>query len=310
MSESQIYPLISLELYDYLTRQLTVTHANIDRGLSVKEQAYSQLDRAKTSLRILLVDDKQVNLDVTKEILELGGLEVETALSGHAALNLLDRPETVDRAFDVIILDINMPEMDGFQTLSQIRKRPTLDKIPVLALTAYGDEKDVAKTRDAGFFSHLVKPVDPNYMYELIDKATKTKSIKFNDTAMISSSSSTSSIDNEFLALKNAGFDLDLALSRLRRRTKTYRRLISGFYEDYSSLLQSSPNDIGPNNIEEWTRTIHSIKGLSGMIGATSLMEVCATYELALRRGDTSHSSFPKFCDELNHALYAIKKVL
>jgi two-component system sensor histidine kinase/response regulator len=257
-----------------------------------------------------LVDDNQTNLDITKEILELAGLEVETALSGHAALRILDRSEQVNQAFDLIILDINMPMIDGFQTLCQIRKRPAWEKIPVIALTADGAETDIAKTHAAGFYSHLVKPVNPSSLHEIIYRATKTPSLQLTDTAIVTPLNSVSMKENQFLALTNAGFDVDLALNRMRRRTKTYRRLISGFYDDYSSLLQTSSNEYKSTNLEEWTRTIHSIKGLSGMMGATSLMEACAAYELALKGGDTSHASFANFSDELTRALCTIKKFL
>ena len=305
------YPLISLEFHDYFARQSS-SLANADRSENKSKVSSGNhlLPGASTSHCILLVDDNQINLDVTKEILEIEGFKVETALSGDNALKILDRFKEHNRPLDLIILDIDMPHLDGFQTLDQIRKKSSWQKVPVIALTAYGDAKDISNTRDAGFYDHLVKPVDPSRMYEIIRKIIKAAPAELANTALATNLNRDSTEEDQFFELTNAGFEVDLALSRIRRRTRTYSHLINGFHDDYSSLLQHSIISTKLSDPEDWTRTVHSIKGLSGMIGATSLREACAEYEKALRNGISSDALLANFSKELKHALSAIEKTI
>ena len=114
--------------------------------------------------RILVVDDNQDSATTLTMLLKLKGHEVYTRYGGRQGLEAAEsvRPE-------VIILDIGMPEMDGYETCRQIRRQPWGKDVVIAALTGYGQEEDKRKTREAGFDGHLIKPVDLSALTQLLD---------------------------------------------------------------------------------------------------------------------------------------------
>lgn len=106
-------------------------------------------------LRVLVVDDSEDTTEMLRKLLEINGARVRTASSGAEALNVVS-----ENPFDVIISDVSMPEMDGFEFLRQLRARPEHSDVPVLALTGFGRPEDIERARNAGFFSHITKPFD------------------------------------------------------------------------------------------------------------------------------------------------------
>jgi len=105
--------------------------------------------------RILVVDDNEDAANTLAMILKLEGHEIDTAYSGAQAL------ERVDEFMpDIVLLDIGLPELDGLQVAARIRANPKFRRVRLVAITGYGKDADRARTREAGFSSHLVKPVD------------------------------------------------------------------------------------------------------------------------------------------------------
>ena len=120
---------------------------------------------ALTGMRILVVDDSADTVDMLQTLLEMDGAIVSTAGGGPAALEILEQ-----ELFDVILSDISMPGMDGFELLSRLRKLPNGQDVPVLALTGFGRAEDVERATSEGFFSHITKPVDVSAIVTLLQK--------------------------------------------------------------------------------------------------------------------------------------------
>lgn len=104
---------------------------------------------------ILVVDDSNETTDMLSKLLEMDGAEVQTACSGREALQLAN-----ESSFDLIISDISMPEMDGYQLLQNLRRLPQMKNVPALALTGYGRVSDIDRARREGFTQHFTKPID------------------------------------------------------------------------------------------------------------------------------------------------------
>jgi CheY-like chemotaxis protein len=119
--------------------------------------------KAKTTRRILVVDDMRDNADSLAMLLRLDGNEVETAYDGLAALEAAERLRP-----DVVLLDIRMPKLNGYDACRRIREQPWGKGMLLIALTGWGQEEDLRRTEEAGFDSHLVKPVDPAALSELL----------------------------------------------------------------------------------------------------------------------------------------------
>ena len=120
-------------------------------------------DPTKTSLRVLVVDDNQASADTLHWTVELFGDEVISCHDGKTALKL-----AADFKPDVVLLDIGMPGMDGLQVCQALRAMPELSHVKIIAQTGWGDEQMRLKTASAGFDLHLVKPVDPHVLEDML----------------------------------------------------------------------------------------------------------------------------------------------
>ena len=113
--------------------------------------------------QILLVDDNQDAAMILKMLLVLKGYKVETSNSGQHALLVAEQNQP-----NVILLDISMPGMDGYETCSRLRRQPWGQHIFIIALTGYGQPEDRQRALEAGFDAHMVKPADVNELVKLI----------------------------------------------------------------------------------------------------------------------------------------------
>lgn len=118
------------------------------------------------SLRVLVVDDNADLVNVFKKILIMLGHDVEAAYDGVAAI-----VAALEFKPDVIFLDIGMPRKDGYETAQEIRSDPRLSRIRLVALSGYGQEKDRARSKDAGFHEHMVKPIRIEEIREVLKRA-------------------------------------------------------------------------------------------------------------------------------------------
>ena len=116
-------------------------------------------------LRVLVVDDSEDTTEMVQHLLEIGGATVRVATSGFQALRIAQENE-----FDVVLSDISMPGMDGFEFLGKLRKLPGKEDVPAVALTGFGRPEDVQRASREGFFAHLTKPFDIETLASLLQK--------------------------------------------------------------------------------------------------------------------------------------------
>ena len=114
--------------------------------------------------RILLVDDDVRNLFALASLLEDRGLQVVFSETGHGALEILD----ADSDIDLVLMDIMMPQMDGYETIKAVRTRPALQSLPIIAVTAKAMQGDREKSIDAGASDYITKPVDPDKLITMV----------------------------------------------------------------------------------------------------------------------------------------------
>lgn len=120
--------------------------------------------------RILIAEDNAVNRELLRELLETHGHIVTEACNGEEALRLLD-----DSRPDILLLDLGMPVLDGYQTIRRIREKPSLAGLPVLAVTAYAMQGDKERILSCGFDGYLSKPIDPKLLYQELNRLLSAK---------------------------------------------------------------------------------------------------------------------------------------
>lgn len=138
--------------------------------LDLSEAVTSMATLELTDMGVLVIDDSADTTEMLRQLLEINGAKVRTASSGAEALRVVSQQK-----FDVIISDVSMPEMDGFEFLRQLRDRPEHRDVPVLALTGFGRPEDIERAKSAGFFSHITKPLDLEKLAKTLQTVSNTK---------------------------------------------------------------------------------------------------------------------------------------
>jgi len=123
-------------------------------------------------MSVLVVDDSEDTTEMVRHLLEIGGASVCAATSGFEALRIAREKE-----FDVVLSDISMPEMDGFEFLNRLRQIPGKEDLPAVALTGFGRPEDVQRARDNGFYAHLTKPFDIQRLAMLLQQVPRISQI-------------------------------------------------------------------------------------------------------------------------------------
>jgi signal transduction histidine kinase/ActR/RegA family two-component response regulator len=140
-----------------------------ERELAVSAPAAPQMN-VFSQTSFLVLDDSEDSIAMMEELLKLAGAHVVTATNGFDALRIASENE-----FDVILSDISMPEMDGFEFLERLRKIDGRHDVPVIAITGFGRSDDVERARAAGFYSHLTKPIDLMALTAVVERLAQEK---------------------------------------------------------------------------------------------------------------------------------------
>jgi PAS domain S-box-containing protein len=123
-------------------------------------------------MSVLVVDDSEDTTEMVRHLLEIGGASVCSATSGSEALRIAREKE-----FDVVLSDISMPEMDGFEFLNRLRQLPGKEDLPAVALTGFGRPEDVQRASDKGFYAHLTKPFDIQRLAMLLQQVPRARAV-------------------------------------------------------------------------------------------------------------------------------------
>ncbi|RLA79242.1 MAG: hypothetical protein DRG78_13335 [Epsilonproteobacteria bacterium] len=202
---------------------------------------------------ILLVEDNKINQEIIVNLLKNSGINIDIADDGEIAVNKYNINKN---KYELILMDLQMPIMDGLTATKIIRDTKDGQNIPIIALTANAMQEDIEATKDAGMNEHLTKPIDVEKLYTILLKYISLK----NDNIIIEDMP----IDN--ITLPNFKYiDTSVGLLLLLDNQELYIKLLNDFYNDYKDIDFSAFDD------EEYFRLIHSISGVSGSIGATQL---------------------------------------
>ena len=224
--------------------------------------------------RILLVEDIPTNQLIAREILESFGAIVETADNGRHALEKLAEPGT---HFDIVLMDIQMPEMDGLEATRQIRAGGKHADLPIIAMTAHSFEDEKLRCQQAGMTDFLSKPIDPTLMQQVL--------LRWKPNAMPTqkNSPSTPSTVTDTVELPNLpGIDKVEGLSRMMNKPRLYERILCDFYRRFVGEADAIRKALATNDRATAERGAHSCKGLAGSIGAHELQAASLALEVAI----------------------------
>ncbi|MDD2743214.1 MAG: CBS domain-containing protein [Rhodocyclaceae bacterium] len=246
-----------------------------------QEQAHHEYEVAAlhTGARILLAEDNPTNEEVATELLQCAGLKVIVARDGAQAL-----ARASEQSFDLVLMDMQMPIMDGLEATRRIRSLPGWAQIPILAMTANAFDEDRQACLDAGMNDHVFKPVDPEILFEALLKWLPKPISRTPGTPKAALPPSSVTISNEHQRLDGIqGLDLELGLKSVRGNLSVYQRLLASFANGHSADFQRIHDCFQAGDKDEARRLAHSIKGAAGALGASRIQQSAAALEAAIK---------------------------
>ncbi|GGF63963.1 response regulator [Alteromonas lipolytica] len=293
-------PLSSIALADQLlsfyASASSATHSDLPVSVNAPDDIQHLL-----GTRVLLVEDNPINQQVANELLEAYGIEVMIAGNGVEALTLLKQHK-----IDLVLLDIDMPVMDGFETIGHIRANMMWQDLPVIAMTAHAQESIRDKCLQLGMNEHIAKPFDENALFTLLTKWLSSAALESRHMTDVPAGTEPDCVNLD-------GVDTCAGLRSVRGNRKLYRSLLGQFKDNYSDMDNTLARVMDQADLDTTRRYLHTLRSVAAAIGATELADVAGEFEQHVVKDSEPAALFTclsKFSIALNVVLTSIEQVL
>ena len=252
----------------------------LGKGFVTETRAHEKGDQNAEAMaqlqgsRVLLVEDNDMNQELAQELLGQAGMEVVVAGNGRIALDMLAR----DDRYDGVLMDCQMPVMDGYTATREIRKNPKWADLPIIAMTANAMAGDREKVIEAGMIDHIAKPLNVGEMF-----ATLAKWIKPAGDAAAPAAPAPAVVGAAGRLPPLPGIDVKAGMATTMDNEKLYLRMLTKFREGqarFADLFAAARQDA---DAEAATRAAHTLKGTAGNIGARGVQAAAAELESACK---------------------------
>ncbi|MFG1245165.1 response regulator [Xanthobacter flavus] len=252
---------------------------------------------------LLLAEDNEINQQIAVELLTGAGAAVDIANTGREAIDMLKaRADT----YDLVLMDVQMPEMDGIEATRLIRADPQLSAIPVIAMTAHAMAEERKRCIEAGMVDHIAKPIEPHVMFQtLLRWLPKANPARPGALAPSVPARAGAEILPEFEGLDAVG-----ALRRVGGNRKLYLSLLRQFVDKEADAAGRIANALNAQAMADAERLAHTVKGVAANVGLAQLSRLAAALEAALKSGTGISSALSAFEDELARDMACLGEAL
>jgi len=295
-------PVTPSTLYDTLVELFGVAGHDADSS-RIASAAATALDA--TGIRVLLVEDNEVNQQVATELLESAGASVRIANHGGEAVKILTEGAQPP-PFDIVFMDLQMPEMDGFTATRHLRAEPKLQTLPIIAMTAHALVEERQRCLEAGMNDHVSKPIDPDGLF-----ATLMRWVKPQQVPTAGAAARRAKPADDIVLPEIDGVDLANSLKRVAGNKRLYRDLLVQFAAKQSDVDSqiSAAIESGDRKLAE--RVVHTVKGVAGNIGLGPVFTAAQKLERAIREGDAAIPALvEEFAQVLSRQVQAIQQAM
>ena len=245
----------------------------------------------------LLVEDNELAHDLGRAIMDKVGIDIDICVNGAEALQAVQ-----SKSYDFVLMDIQMPIMDGLQATREIRKLGgAMASLPIIAMTANVDRDDIKLAHDAGMNAHIGKPINKELLY-------KTISGYINTSTETESAGKVNSVAELDLMPKITGIDTEDGLQRIAGNLDAYMLMLRNFAASYSASAGEIESYLNNGDFEKAVQLTHSIKGNGGNIGAKDLHKCASELESACKNHamDIANDLLPAFNDALSQVISSL----
>ena len=267
--------------------------------VSSEDGPVQEPDPVPGGLRVLVVEDNRLNQRVARQMLEHLGIAVETAADGREAVEAMRRGP--DR-FDAILMDMQMPEMDGMQATRVIRKEFAKHAVPIIAATASVEGTDMTACLDAGMNDYVSKPLDPRQLERVLSRWVAFPANPFRGRPVAAVEDlPVPALDASTGHAPLKGIDVKAALGRLNGQYELLVRLLQVFAQEHGKTNADISAAIAREDYDGALRLVHNLKGVAGTLSATEVFDAARGLEAGLRDGP--RSALPGLVERLGSAL-------
>src|SRR5262245_24137336 len=228
--------------------------------------------------RILLVEDNDINREVAVGQLEDAEAFVDLAENGEIALRMIK-----DNEYDAVLMDVQMPVMDGVEATRILRADPRFQNLPIIAMTANAMVSDRILCLEAGMNDHIAKPIDPDQLFGVLLRWVKRTD--GDDKSALDGAAAPIATRSGDAELSIPGIDVRAGLKRTGGNQKRYEALLRKFAEQQAGTIASIRTALVGSDTATAERVAHSLKGAGATLGANSLSEAAARVEGAIKSG-------------------------
>jgi CheY-like chemotaxis protein len=224
--------------------------------------------------RVLLVEDNELNQEVASELLRDAGFIVDVADNGQLALDALDKA-----SYDIVLMDMQMPVLDGLAATRAIRAQPRFEKLPVVAMTANAMEEDRRRCLEAGMNDHLGKPIEPTELWAKPLKWIPARApVEGEPQRAVAATPAQIALPEGIV-----GLDVDVGLRRVLGKRALYRSMLQKFVAGQRDTIAQLRTALARGEVGSAERIAHTPKGVAGNIGAAGVQAAAEGVERALR---------------------------
>ena len=251
----------------------------------VNEAATDQLHLAPIrGARILLVDDSDLNLQVAGELLRQAQLYVEVAHDGREAVDKVNSAH-----YDCVLMDVQMPVMDGYTATENIRSQPAFADLPVLAMTANAMPQDRVRGAEAGMNAYIPKPIDPADLYRALLQWIEPGERDYDEESFAVGQASAETLAE--LPGELPGINISEGLARVGGNTALYLSLLQDLCKDYADAARRIQSMLENGDADGAGQLAHKLRGIANNLGAAELGAAAEAVELPLKSGDTVNAA-------------------
>jgi two-component system, sensor histidine kinase and response regulator len=295
-----IKPVTSSILFD---TTVVALGADRDHAEPLPSGPSFNIDRMRGA-RVLLVEDNEINQEVAIGQLEDAEAFVDLAENGEVALRMIR-----DNDYDAVLMDMQMPVMDGIEATRILRSDTRFNRLPIIAMTANAMASDRDLCLEAGMNDHIAKPIDSDQLFGVLLRWIRGADGEGRIGVAQPSSQTPSSRASES-ALDIPGIDVRAGLKRTGGNRKRYESLLRRFAEQQADVVEEARAALAAGDAATAERAAHSLKGAAGTLGAVALAEVAATAETLIKTGQPEEPAFKKLSLALDQLVGAIRAAL
>jgi signal transduction histidine kinase/CheY-like chemotaxis protein/HAMP domain-containing protein len=241
----------------------TLVNVFAEEGDAASKPAEREQDTRLRGCRILLAEDNEINQQIAIELLESAGAAVTVANNGREAVDILSRSDQA-APYDIVLMDLQMPEMDGYQATTKIRSDSRFVNLPIVAMTAHATIEERQRCLAAGMIDHIAKPIDPVALLETVGRFYRAAPAAPPALPVL---------------------DMKAGLSRVAGNQALYQKLLRQFVDQQASAVEQIQEALARKDVALAERLAHTLKGVAGNIGATQVQSAAGVLEKAIRDG-------------------------